>query len=749
MKKALLFIPLRLFFLALFFWNVTAVQLHSEESDGVRWFRPVEEGLGRLSFDVEHDRRGLIFVANENGVFEYDGSLLQQVPLPEGTLVTAMMNAEDGYLYLGGEGVIGHLAPDAKGRIDFIRLWQSQADEEQGFLPVLKIFSLDSGKIGFLFEHRLMILEKGEFRILTSNGFLYDAVFNGQDVYLLDSDSGLMKLSGDVFEAIPGGNFFRAHAMIPLPENKLLLLTRDKGALVYDASKALKPGQNPDGAGAFQPLRLEGAEVLRNRIVSTYLSFDQQRHLVALVGAGLFEINLRSMSMIPLNPRFGIQDEEIYRISMDQRGGVWFATSNGVSSVFPFHEIASPAEKEKKESPAFASLIRGMQTIAEDLDLFEGTFFEKPGGVPSLLEYPSTFLILPYEQNALRFLYEANDMHHPEKLKFQTYLEGLEEGWSKWSERRFREYTNLSWRDYRFHVRAQRADGTTSEASTYSFRILPPWYETWWFYASQVGFLLFLLVLAGVVRGYGWGENLSDYIIAVVVLVMFVYLDTQTEVYIEGFAEDVLYIKVLLMVGMGLMIEPLQHLTKRGFARIHIGGDPLLRRYQDELTELGDRIYFVKNMEKAIAKARKKPRPISLILFDFDHFKKINDDYGLECGDAMLVQLANIMRRNARDGDILARYMGEKFIIGLFDLTSEITLHVCERLRHDIENHEFTHDEHKIHLTASFGGARYPDVCAEELSLEALLDEVDEALTEAKERGRNQSVVAPVIKEAA
>ena len=78
------------------------------------------------------------------------------------------------------------------------------------------------------------------------------------------------------------------------------------------------------------------------------------------------------------------------------------------------------------------------------------------------------------------------------------------------------------------------------------------------------------------------------------------------------------------------MIEPLQHLTKRGFARIHIGGDPLLKRYQDELTELGDRIYFVKKMEKAIAKARKKPRPISLILFDFDHFKKINDDYGLE-----------------------------------------------------------------------------------------------------------------------
>ena len=65
----------------------------------------------------------------------------------------------------------------------------------------------------------------------------------------------------------------------------------------------------------------------------------------------------------------------------------------------------------------------------------------------------------------------------------------------------------------------------------------------------------------------------------------------------------------------------------------------------------------------------------------------------------------------------------------------------------DIENHEFTHDEHKIHLTASFGGARYPDVCAEDLSLEALLDEVDEALEEAKQLGRNQSVIAPVIQE--
>ena len=115
----------------------------------------------------------------------------------------------------------------------------------------------------------------------------------------------------------------------------------------------------------------------------------------------------------------------------------------------------------------------------------------------------------------------------------------------------------------------------------------------------------------------------------------------------------------------------------------------------------------------------------------------------------MLVQLANIMRRNAREGDILARYMGEKFIIGLFDLTSEITMHVCERLRHDIENHEFAHGDLKLHLTASFGAARFPDVCAETLSLEALLDEVDDALAEAKDRGRNQSVVAPVFKEVA
>ncbi len=460
-----------------------------------------------------------------------------------------------------------------------------------------------------------------------------------------------------------------------------------------------------------------------------------------------------------INQSLGIKDEEIYGLFQDDRESLWLGTSSSIVTFFrkktaqrklsvegksSFQATGAPSFEPEENIP-FAALIRGVQGIEKESTFFGGTSFEHEGGVPTLSESPLTHLTLEYEDNALRFLFTANDFYSPETVQFQTYLKGMEEGWSKWSKRPFREYTNLIWHEYTFFVRALRSDGTQSEASSFTFRILPPWYETWWFYASQVGFLLFLLLIAGILRGYGWGENLSDYIVAVVVLVLFVYLDTQTEVYIEGFAEDVLYIKVLLMIAMGIMIEPMQGMAKRGFAKIHLGGDVLTRRHRDELTGLGDRVYFNKKMGRAIAKALKQPRPISMVMLDFDHFKNVNDQHGLECGDEMLVQLAQILMKNAREGDIVARYMGEKFIIGLFDLSTGVTVRVCERIRKDIETHEFRFEDLSLRLRASFGAACFPDVCADNLSLEALLHEVDAALSEAKARGRNQTVAAPVI----
>nr|WP_286670528.1 triple tyrosine motif-containing protein [Fodinibius salsisoli] len=99
---------------------------------------------------------------------------------------------------------------------------------------------------------------------------------------------------------------------------------------------------------------------------------------------------------------------------------------------------------------------------------------------------------LEYEDNELRFQYAAAQYKAPSETRYQVWLEGFEEGWSNWTSEVQKDYTNIPEGNYTFHVRARDVYGTLSKADTFSFRVFPPWYRTWWAYA------LYLLFIGGV-----------------------------------------------------------------------------------------------------------------------------------------------------------------------------------------------------------------------------------------------------------
>lgn len=158
---------------------------------------------------------------------------------------------------------------------------------------------------------------------------------------------------------------------------------------------------------------------------------------------------------------------------------------------------------------------------------------------------------------------------------------------------------------------------------------------------------------------------------------------------------------------------------------------------KDPLTGTGNRRQFDVTMEKAIQESDEHAQPLSLIMCDIDHFKRVNDAFGHQIGDELIKMFARVIEQNLREGDTVIRYGGEEFAI-ILPMTEQATAStIAERVRRQFENKRLTIREtsQKIgQLTASFGVAQYrPGEASEDL-----VQRADAKLYDAKSKGRNR-----------
>ncbi len=155
----------------------------------------------------------------------------------------------------------------------------------------------------------------------------------------------------------------------------------------------------------------------------------------------------------------------------------------------------------------------------------------------------------------------------------------------------------------------------------------------------------------------------------------------------------------------------------------------------DRLTGLFNRGHWEEMLRQDYARHRRYERNAALVMFDIDHFKKINDSYGHQAGDAVIQQTAELVRQCARDSDIAGRYGGEEFVVLLPDTDSEGAMTFAERLRQSIEAHEVVHEGRSIRFTVSLGIADLSDPTN---GYAQLIERADNALYSSKASGRNQ-----------
>ncbi|NOX14780.1 MAG: diguanylate cyclase [Epsilonproteobacteria bacterium] len=153
----------------------------------------------------------------------------------------------------------------------------------------------------------------------------------------------------------------------------------------------------------------------------------------------------------------------------------------------------------------------------------------------------------------------------------------------------------------------------------------------------------------------------------------------------------------------------------------------------DKLTLVANRSKFDEIMKYSIDRAKRYDINLSLILFDIDNFKNINDTYGHLIGDEVLKKLAMIGKESIRKSDLIARWGGEEFMIVQPDIPKKEATILAQRLRKDIQDYDFP----KVgQVTASFGVTTFK----KSDTLDSFLTRVDKALYDAKERGKNRVV---------
>lgn len=160
---------------------------------------------------------------------------------------------------------------------------------------------------------------------------------------------------------------------------------------------------------------------------------------------------------------------------------------------------------------------------------------------------------------------------------------------------------------------------------------------------------------------------------------------------------------------------------------------------RDPLTQLYNRRYLVESFERELARARRNQVYIGVVLIDIDHFKRYNDTYGHDGGDALLREFGSFFKNQCRREDIACRYGGEEFVMVMPGIDEQDLLNRCEDIRNKTKLLKIEHRGQKLGtITISIGAALFP---MHGESPDSLINAADTAMYAAKHRGRDQVVL--------
>jgi len=233
----------------------------------IRNFTPKDYGAAPQNWAVVQDSRGILYVANTEGVLEYDGVRWRKIRIPNGTAARALDIDASGRIYVGAIGEIGYLAPDAQGQTTYVSLLDRMALKDRDFMGISMLRATPQG-VFFL----------GANRMLCSNGAgirSWEGVFNGLffvhgRLFTSQKDRGLLELVGDELQLVPGGEIFakdRLSFLDEFPAQPTSILIGTRKGLFLMGGLGIQPLSSQVGSHLEEDLLYRGSLLPDGRVV--------------------------------------------------------------------------------------------------------------------------------------------------------------------------------------------------------------------------------------------------------------------------------------------------------------------------------------------------------------------------------------------------------------------------------------------------------------------------------------------------
>ncbi len=494
--------------------------------------------------------------------------------------------------------------------------------------------------------------------------------------------------------------------------------------------------------------------ILSNTVFSIYL--DEANGLLwAGTVEGLSRLDLTAQTWQHFSSPDSQASAMIVGVQPDGEGGLWVSTSQGLSHLQAGLEIyqnfdvrdglqgnqfniASTALGPDGEvffggpnglnyfytSDIFTNLYEP-RVVLTGFELFNLPVTVGNELLPKPIEYTQT-ITLPHDQSVFTIEFAGLSYQNSSRNLYRYRLDGFDPPpvWSPPKPIRHATYTNLAPGTYTFKVHATNHDNTMSRnPAQLRIIILPPWWQTWWFRLLVAGGLFGL-----VVGGVHWRvQQIRRINSELEKRVLERTTELRDEIRLRQAVEDQLrQTNEALQVKLAEIIE-LQNKLREQAVR-------------DALTGLLNRHHLAEIMHTELSRAGRAHYQVTFMLIDLDHFKDINDNFGHQAGDIVLQTAGQMLNQHIRQGDYAFRYGGEEFLVILPGTSPKDALRRAEQLRADFIALKTKVDGNIIDITASIGVAIYP---IDGDKSEEILRYVDEALYQAKGKGRDRVIIAP------
>lgn len=314
----------------------------------IKNFSPQHYKAGIQNWDIAQDRRGIIYLANNYGLLEYDGHEWETYRTRNGGKMRSVALANDGKIYVGCQGDFGFFYPDVQGKLTYTSLADSLPSAVRNFDEAWSVF-IDQDKVFFCTFGRIYIYTPTGFTLVESPYSLELSFYVNRQVYILEKNNGLARLNGEELQLVPHGEFFAKKSissMQALSRERILISTFQDGIFLWENNQ-------------IKPWTTGLQQRFKESIVNCMLLLRNGNVAIGTQNNGLLLVSANGELLMELSNSKGLNNRTILSLYEDDLGNLWIGQNNGISYV----ELGSPFSHVNEQSglpgTGYAALLTG------------------------------------------------------------------------------------------------------------------------------------------------------------------------------------------------------------------------------------------------------------------------------------------------------------------------------------------------------------------------------------------------------